>query len=97
MNRQKRIPNKLKKYRRITGFSQKDVAEILEFKRTNKISSWEKGKQDPCIENLLKLSVLYSTLPAELYSDLYWMIREKVVASRNKFFLKKQKNPMDDS
>lgn len=72
------FPNSLKKYRRIMGFSQKEVAEILEFKSTSRISRWEKGESMPSVKNLLKLSFLYSTLPNDLYHDLWQEVRNNL-------------------
>ena len=65
------IPNSLKKYRDRMGYSQKEVARILGFKSAGRLSRWERGLAMPSVENLLKLSFLYSTLPAQLYSD-HW-------------------------
>ena len=72
------IPNRLKKYRRIAGYSQKEVAKILGFRSTGRISRWEKGVSMPSLKNLLKLSFLYSTLPAELYADLWDDVRKEL-------------------
>lgn len=72
------IRNSLKKYRHIMGYSQKEVAKILSFKSASRISRWERGLGMPSVENLLKLSFLYSTLPAELYADLWIEVREKL-------------------
>lgn len=60
------------------GYSQKDVAKIFEFKSTSRISRWERGESMPNVKNLLKLSFLYSTLPNELYADLWEDIRKKL-------------------
>lgn len=76
------IANNLKKYRRIIGYSQKEVAKILGFKSTSRISLWEKGKAMPSIENILKLSALYSTLPNELYYN-QWQLA-KLSVQKNK-------------
>ncbi|MBX7109624.1 MAG: helix-turn-helix domain-containing protein [Chitinophagales bacterium] len=72
------IPNSLKKYRRITGYTQKEVAKILEFKSTSRISRWEKGESMPSVKNLLKLSFLYATLPNDLYYDLWMEVRNNL-------------------
>jgi transcriptional regulator with XRE-family HTH domain len=69
-SRKKFIPNSLKKYRRIMGFSQEDVRRELKLSSTSIISKWERGLVMPSADNLLKLSVLYKTLANELYYEL---------------------------
>ena len=64
-----RIPNRLKKFRLINGFSQEQVARLMGMKKANLISEWERGTVAPGLDNLLKLSVLYHTLIEELYFD----------------------------
>jgi DNA-binding XRE family transcriptional regulator len=66
-----RFPNKLKKYRRISGYSQKKVARALGFADTSVISRWEHGAVLPGLQYAFKLSKLYHTLPHELF-DLLW-------------------------
>jgi transcriptional regulator with XRE-family HTH domain len=73
-----RIPNNLKKYRGMSEYSQKEVAAILGFKSTSRMSRWEKGLSMPSVENLLKLSFLYSTLQAELYADLWKSVKDEL-------------------
>jgi len=75
------IPNSLKKYRDRIGYSQKEVAKILGFKSAGRLSRWEQGLAMPNVENLLRLSFLYSTLPAQLYPD-HW--QEITAALRDK-------------
>ena len=65
-----RIPNSLKRYRRLAGYSQKEVAQALGLKHTNYISRWEKGFNYPAIEYLFRLSFLYKTFPNHLYQEL---------------------------
>ena len=83
------IPNSLRKYRDIIGFSQKDVAEMLGFKSAIRISLWENGYKKPSIENLMKLSFLYSTLPAQLYPDLWQDIIKELKEVKMKMLEKK--------
>ncbi len=65
------LPNSLKIYRRMMGYSQKEVAKIFQFKSPSRISRWEKGEAMPSVSNLFLLSILYKTLPAQLYDELY--------------------------
>jgi len=65
------IPNSLRRQRKLMGYSQTDVAKQLGMKRTNRISEWERGDAMPSLINLLKLSIIYRTLPTDLYFDLF--------------------------
>lgn len=69
-NESRHIPNNLKKYRRLYGYKQEEVTEVLGLRSANRISRWEKGLAMPSAKNLFKLSILYSTLVDQLYSDL---------------------------
>jgi len=73
-----RVPNRLKKYRCIKGYTQTHVAKILGMKQSNLISEWEKGFTAPGLANLLKLSCIYQTLIEELYFDQWQMHRNKL-------------------
>jgi len=66
-----RLPNKLKKYRRCAGLSQKKVARALGFADTSAISRWEHGVALPNLHHVFKLSQLYDTLPHVLYAHLW--------------------------
>lgn len=66
-----RFPNKLKKYRRIAGYSQKKVSNILGFADTSVLSRWECGSTLPNLLSVFKLSKLYGALPHELF-DVLW-------------------------
>ncbi len=72
----KKIPNRLRKHRRIIGYTQKQVAQRLKLKGVGRISQWENGARFPGIRNLIKLSILYRTLVDELYYDLREVIRK---------------------
>lgn len=69
MTSKRHTPNRLRKYRRISGYSQLSVAFLLGHKSSNQLSRWERGHAVPSIENLLKLSVLYRVLPNQLYPN----------------------------
>lgn len=63
-------PNNLRQYRRRMGYEQKEVAFLLGLKGAGRISEWENGISKPGIDNLFQLSLIYRTLPDELYYDL---------------------------
>lgn len=69
------IPNRLKKHRVLMGYKQKDIAYLLGLVSTNRISEWENGMANPNLINLIKLSVIYRTLPTDLYFDLMQSVR----------------------
>jgi transcriptional regulator with XRE-family HTH domain len=73
-----RKPNRLKKHRRICGYSQQQVARALGMKKANLISEWERGFITPNLDNLLKLCVLYQTLIEELYFERLQQCRKDV-------------------
>jgi transcriptional regulator with XRE-family HTH domain len=82
----KAIPNCLRKYRRISRFKQKQVAKMLGFKTASRISRWEKGYCLPSVVNLLKLSILYRTMPDTLFLDLTRKLREVIREQGEKVF-----------
>lgn len=69
MGKGRPIPNRLRRYRIIAGYNQKQVAEILGLICRNRVSRWEKGTSMPNLQNLIKLSSLYKTLIEELYHE----------------------------
>jgi len=83
------IPNNLKKYRRMMGFSQKDVAEMLGMKSASCISRWENGSSIPSWVHILKMSFLYSTLPNQLYGDLWHEVQNELREKKMKMMNKK--------
>ena len=62
--------NRLRIYRIRMGYEQKEVAFLLGLKSHARISQWEEGVAKPSLDNLLQLSIIYRTLPDELYYDL---------------------------
>lgn len=74
----KRIPNLLRKYRKVRGLNQKQVAKILGLKSSSRICMWESGKKLPNVLNLLKLSVLYRTLIDGFFIDHVRILREGI-------------------
>lgn len=66
-----RIPNSLKRLRRLSGLSQKEVAILLSLQKTSSISRWEKGLSFPATKHLFQLCILYKTLPENIYSEVW--------------------------
>lgn len=73
-----RISNRLWKYRKEMGYSQKQVAKLLGYKDQTKICTWEKGEHLPNLQNLFKLSILYRKPVEFLYPNHYQLIREEL-------------------
>ncbi len=70
----RRIPNKLKSFRRSCGFSQKKVARILRLADTSSLSRWEHGESAPSLVQVFRLSRIYHTHPHFLYDELWHRI-----------------------
>jgi transcriptional regulator with XRE-family HTH domain len=79
------IPNRLTKHRMIHGVQQKDVARWLGHKSTAQLSQWENGLVMPGAINLLKLCIIYSTSPTELYYDVFKQQQEFVALRKQAF------------
>ncbi len=82
--KQKQILNRLWKYRKERGLTQRDVAYILGTKNSSQISHWERGDKIPGTRNILKLSALYQRLSNDLLWGFYEKLREEVIARKKK-------------
>lgn len=76
------IPNRLKRYRSMMGFTQKQVAQLLGHESPGRLSRWEKGCAYPSVINLFKLSILYHALPDELYHEVSSTLRKHIRRQR---------------
>jgi transcriptional regulator with XRE-family HTH domain len=74
------ITNRLRRARKIAGYTQRQVAAFLGHKNSARVSSWEKGYALPNTVNLFKLSILYRTLPHDFYIDLYQQLRKQLLS-----------------
>ena len=74
-----RFPNKLKMFRRSSGYSQKKVARMLGLRDTSTISRWEHGIALPGIVQTFRLALIYHTEPHELFSELWHRIDEELI------------------
>ena len=72
------IPNRLKRYRRSRGLSQKDVAVILGIKNSGMISRWEKGLALPSTLNAFKLALIYRSWTDTLYTNLLVSLKGEI-------------------
>ena len=76
--RRTHIPNRLRKHRKMMGYTQKEVARLLGLAGSDRISQWEQGLKYPSVVNLIKLSVIYHVFPTDLYYDLMKAVREEI-------------------
>jgi len=51
------------------GYPTKELAWLLEIRSADRVSRWERGLAMPSVTNLFKLSLLFRTLPDQLYAD----------------------------
>jgi transcriptional regulator with XRE-family HTH domain len=79
----KTIPNNLRKYRKMNGYSQKEVASLLGVESTGMISRWENGSRFPSPINIFRLAGLYHTMADALYIDLVRATRKEIQARRD--------------
>jgi transcriptional regulator with XRE-family HTH domain len=78
------IPNKIRRYRRMRGYNQAQVAALFGHCNTSTISGWEKGYCFPSVSNLFQLCILYRVHPHELYGHIYSELREKMLQRLSK-------------
>ena len=72
------IPNRLKIRRKQLLLGQLQIARLLGLNSARPVSQWEQGKAMPSVGNLIKLSLIYHTLPHELYPELFDHLREEI-------------------
>ncbi len=79
----KGIPNSLRKFRKMSGYTQKQVAFFLRVENAGMISRWEKGSRFPSPVNIFRLAALYHTMADALYFDLILSVRKEIQARRD--------------
>jgi transcriptional regulator with XRE-family HTH domain len=72
------FPNRLRLFRKIAGLQQKQVARMLGFSTQITLSTWENEKFMPNGTNLMKLCIIYSTTPHDLYPEYHSMLKENL-------------------
>lgn len=90
--RERRSPNLLRKYRKVRGLKQKDVAKILNLRSPSRVSRWEKGVCLPSFSNALRLAVVYRVMVDIIYPDLLANIRREIMDRENKVVNRKRLN-----
>ena len=84
--RGRRIPNLLKKYRRVRGLRQKDVAMILDLRSPSRISRWEKGLCLPSLTNALRLAAVYRVMVDAIFPDILRSLRKELKKQEDEVF-----------
>ena len=74
----RKFPNSLKKYRKIYGYSQQQVAQLIGHKSKTKISNYENGIVVPSLKIMMKLSLIFRTLPQELFPHMFQKMRKEI-------------------
>src|SRR5579859_3752186 len=90
----KRIHNHLRKYRKMMGYTLKEVAWLLGLKSTNRLSRWEQGRSMPSVKNLQMLGIIYRTLIDQLYPDQRAKLRT-MITEREQILEKKKKSNVE--
>jgi len=75
----RQIPNRLRMHRKLARYKQKQVAALLGLNAAQ-LSKWENGVQMPNSINLIKLSIIYRTLPTELYFEYFQELKDQLKA-----------------
>lgn len=89
-----KIPNNLRKYRKIRGLKQKDVAFLLGLKSASRISRWETGKSFPSTRHALQLTIIYKAEWDDLFSDLVDTIWNEVMMTGGQEWALRKKTPI---
>lgn len=79
----KTIPNNLRKFRKMSGYTQKQVAFFLGVENAGMISRWEKGLRFPSPVNIFRLAALYHTMVDALYFSLLRVVRREIQVRRD--------------
>lgn len=77
------MPNLLRKYRKVRGLTEKDVARLLNLKSPSRISRWEKGACLPSLVNAFRLARLYRVMVDALFTDLADSLKEDIRKQEN--------------
>ncbi len=88
----RQIPNRLTKHRMIHGVRQRDVSDWLGHKSTAQLSLWENGEAVPGLLNLLRLCIIYSTTPADLYYEVFKEQQEFVALRKHACYERETSN-----
>lgn len=77
-----RKPNLLRKYRKVSGLKQSEVAKIIGLTNASGLSRWEKGTCEPSFMNVLRLSLLYQVMAEGFYPDQIQSLKQEIQRRR---------------
>lgn len=72
-----KVANRLKYFRRLCGYTQEEVAALIEVNPVQ-ISDWEKGKKQPSLTNAFKLAKAYYRYTEHLFPELNSEIEQRI-------------------
>jgi transcriptional regulator with XRE-family HTH domain len=73
------IPNHLFRLRRIRGYSQKQLAMLLELRSAKAVSAYECGSRLPPIKIAMLLEIVLGAKLSEIYGELYGELARRAV------------------
>src|SRR5271169_6942901 len=86
----KNVPNCLRKFRKINGYTQREVATLTGICNASMVSRWENGHRFPDPQNIFRLAILYRTMADALYTDLVRELKREMQVRREKLEKKRQ-------
>lgn len=72
------LPNRLWKYRKRMGFTQRQVAEIIGYHSSADLSHYEHGRKLPSLVTALKLELVYRVPVAFLFPEVYHTLKQQL-------------------
>ncbi len=66
-----RLPNYLRMYRKRSGFSQREVANLLGIQSAAQVSRYERFRREPTLRTVLMFGVILNQAPTELFAGLH--------------------------
>ncbi len=88
------LPHILRRNRKVTGFSQTQLARLLRMKKSKQVYRWEKGQAEPSIKYALLLCLFYKIPVADFFARYIEELRTEYAQEIDEF-LKQQ--PVENS
>ncbi|MGH9891472.1 MAG: helix-turn-helix transcriptional regulator [bacterium] len=74
----RKLPNYLRTYRKITGFSQDEVAFLMGSESGTQVSRYERGARKPSIETAFAYELIFGALARDLLAGVFEKVEEKI-------------------
>lgn len=78
-------PDRFKALRKISGFSQEEIANLMESVNPSTISRIESRKEDVCVRVLFAYHILFEVPMHEIVPELYDEIRQTIISNVDAF------------